>query len=305
MHILITGGTGFIGQHLIKHWLHRGHQISVLTRNPVFAKTKLGLPKVKFLKNLPENNPSNIEVVVNLAGAPIFNNRWTDSTKEALLNSRVETTRVLVNWMINCSFPPSIFLSASAIGYYGTQHENSMDKLDESAAASSEFQSQLCQQWEAASLPLLEHGIRRAVFRLGIIFSPQGGLLPKMMLPFKLYVGGKTGSGLQKISWVHIDDVIGAFTIALKSPQYNSTYNLTAPNPVTNTDISKMFAEILQRPNAIPMPEKLLYILLGERADLLAKGQHVVPTGLMKLGFTFRYKYAYRAIENCLMKSRS
>lgn len=296
-HILITGGTGFIGQHLVPALLRQGWRVSVLTRD-ARKVARLFRGAVGAVQDINELNAdaTPITAVVNLAGARILGKPWTKKRKQVLLNSRVQTTQRIVRWMEGLAPEqrPKVLISASAIGYYGVQPAGNDAELNEQSAPQSIFMSELCQQWERVALQVQELGVKVALSRLGVVLG-NGGALPMMALPIKLFFGGKLGRGDQWLSWVHVDDVVQAMLFLLQQSKqqsaedFNGAYNLTAPQPVQQLTFARTAAGLLKRPAVLPTPAFPMRLLLGEQSDLLLEGQRVVPARLEDAGFTFTY----------------
>lgn len=296
MHVLISGGTGFVGTPLIAALCNEFYQVTIYTRDP--RKVVSGVKAIDNLDAIASN--SSIDAIINLAGAPI-SKRWNASYKQELVNSRVNTTQALVKLVERLDTKPSVFISASAIGYYGS-HED--QKLDENSKPHDEFTHQLCKAWEEATNAVKEYGVRTCIFRLGVVLGNGGGALKEMLPAFKLGLGGKIGSGEQYFSWVQRQDVVKAMLIALEQEEYEGVYNLTAPNPVTNSDFAKTLGHVLNRPALLPMPSYAVKILFGHMGKtLLLKGQRVIPKRLLTQGFTFDYPDLQGALEQSLLVS--
>lgn len=285
---LITGGTGFIGSKLVKDILADGGQVAVLTRN----KKLLKFLKEKSSEKGPINYINNLkgefdyDIVINLSGAPI-SQRWTKKTKEEIYSSRVDFTQELAEAIKNSPTPPSLVISGSAIGYYGS----SADKVfDEETLPTDQnlFSQRLCQDWEKAAVPIKEKS-RLAIIRTGVVIGKNGGIIKKMLLPFKLNLGGKIGSGNQFLSWIYIDDVIGIINHIINNQNISGAINLTSPNASTNEIFSKTLAEILDRPCVFNMPSFVAKIIFGQMADeLLLNGQKVIPKKILESGYKFK-----------------
>lgn len=302
MRILITGGTGFIGQHLVQRCVKRGHEVVVYTRSPE-KSTYFQDHLVTYQDHLPEPKIADINAVVNLAGEPIFGTRWSKKQKKKLIKSRTGTTQTLGKWIQSMPHAPQVFVNASAIGYYGTQSKQTQTSLDESATPTKEFMSIICQEWEKTvhAIAAKHTNMRVIIFRFGVVLGANGGALSRMAMPIRYGLGGKIGDGQQVMSWVHIDDVIGAIEKAIYTSDLEGTYNLTSPNPVTNQEMTRAIGKILKRPTILTMPEFVMDKLLGEQADLLTKGQRVVPKKLEATGFRFRYAELDKALRQCLI----
>tara|TARA_R110002110_G_scaffold405550_1_gene624787 strand:- start:54112 stop:55023 length:912 start_codon:yes stop_codon:yes gene_type:complete len=283
MHILITGGTGFIGQALVPHLLQAGHRISILSRSQ-----HRDTAQCTFVRSLEELSPDSApDAVINLAGASLAGKRWTRAYKEELVASRVQGTRALVAYFAESAEPPRVLLSASAIGYYGPRGD---DALTEEAAPGSGFSSELCQAWEQEAARAAEAGIRTCLLRLGVVLDRQGGALKEMALPFRFGVASWPGSGHQYLSWIHRQDVVAAMAFLLAEDTLAGPFNLTAPGPVTQREFCRAMRKHFRTLPGMPVPGPVMRLLLGEMAgELLLSGQRVVPAGLQRAGFEFRY----------------
>ena len=245
MHILITGGTGLIGRQLCKALLAEGHALTVLSRNPESVPAKCGR-EVAAMTSLDEWQPDrNFDAVINLAGEPIVDARWTLQRKRVLWDSRVTLTQDLVRHLAAAARKPGVLLSGSAIGYYGDRGDT---PLDENAVAGTDFPARLCKTWEAAALAAEASGVRVCLLRTGLVLSRRGGLLRRMRLPFRLGLGARLGNGKQWMSWIHIDDYVAIVLRLLHGEQASGPYNLTAPQPVTNRKFTSTLAQICIAP---------------------------------------------------------
>jgi uncharacterized protein (TIGR01777 family) len=295
--VLVTGATGFIGRLLVEALIADGHRVLVLSRQPLRASRLFG-PRVACHATLDAIAPDQaVDVVINLAGARILGLPWTARRRQALLASRVGLTRNLVDWMGRRAQRPRLLLSASAIGYYGVQPQGDGTLLTENSPPQPVFMSTLCQQWEQAAAAAAGLGVRVACFRMGLVLG-HGGALPPMLLPVRLGLAGRLGTGRQWVSWVHIDDVISALAWLCRAeggPQVQ-TVNLTAPQALRQIDFMRAAAQVLHRPCWLPLPAWPMRLALGEQADLLLEGQRVHPQALLDRGFTF----AFPALESAL-----
>lgn len=297
-HILLTGGSGFIGQQLVPTLLSAGHTITVFTRNP--KKTSaIFQQQVTTIDNLEGlSADDHFDAVINLAGEGIGDRRWADSVKQQLRDSRLLTTASLVEYFKRANQKPAVFISGSAIGVYGLHGD---EKLDEQASGDDSFSSKLCRDWEAQAAEAEALGIRCCYLRTGVVLGKNGGALSKMLPPFKMALGGPMGSGQQWMSWVHMDDLVNAIVYALETPSINGPINGTAPNPVTNKAFSKALGAALNRPALIPMPAFVLKLMMGEMAEeLLLSGQRVVPAKLTQSGFEFKYPQLDDALRDII-----
>lgn len=282
MHVLITGGSGFIGRALARALLAQGDRVTVLSRHPAAARAHLP-STVALVAALPPETP---DAVVNLAGENLGAHRWNETRKQAFMDSRAGTTRALVAWMRSLPTPPRTLVSGSAVGYYGARGD---EPLDEDAPPGREYQAELCRTWEQAALGAEGLGVRVCRIRIGIVLGPDGGALAQMKLPFRLGLGGPLGAGRQWMSWIHRQDLVRLILWLLAGSARSGAYNATAPNPVTNRDFARALAASLHRPAPLAMPAPLVELLIGEMAHLLLTGQKVVPTRALREGFTFEY----------------
>lgn len=297
MNILITGGTGFIGNELVKSLIKQSHTVTVLSRDPNKVTAICG-PEVIALSDLKLLTPdSSFQAVINLAGAPIFDSRWSTARKQLLRNSRIELTSQLVESMSRMTIKPDVFISGSAIGYYGDQGDTI---LTEQSAIRPDFSQQLCADWEAAAVSAKQYGIRVCLIRTGLVIGEGGGLLQRMLLPFRLGLGGRLGDGNQWMSWIHRQDWIGIAEAMLADTSMRGAYNATAPNPVTNAEFTMVLADCLNRPAFLPVPALVLKALLGEMSELVLGSQRVVPDRLLSQGFKFQYPNLVDAINQAL-----
>jgi uncharacterized protein (TIGR01777 family) len=307
-HVLVTGGTGFIGHALVPALADQGVRVTVLTRRDHLPEA-LRREQVRAVRSLADIPASEVvDAVINLAGARILGLPWTAARREELLRSRVGTTHELVAWIADRGRRPRCLLSASAIGYYGVQPPSDDTPLAEDSPPQPIFMSQLCQQWEQAAAAALPLGVRVGTLRFGVVLG-QGGALPMLLLPVRLGLGGRLGSGQQWLSWVHIDDLLRALAHAWQALEREPgaarrIYNVTAPAPVRQGEFSRIAAGVLRRPNLMPTPAWPVRLLLGEQADLLLEGQRVVPARLQREGFTFRHPQLRPALESLVAGHR-
>ncbi len=294
MHILITGGTGFVGEALREHWLAAGHELTILSRS-AHPDTR-NCRYVQTLEAVPAS-PSP-EAVVNLAGASLAGKRWTAAYKKTLVDSRVEGTRALVAWMRGLPVPPRVLLNASAIGFYGPRDS---EPLGEDAAAGSGFASELCQAWEAQALAVADIGVRVCLLRLGVVLDAGGGAFVQMAQPFRMGIASWPGGGEQYLSWVHRADAVAAFDFLLQQEAMSGPVNVTAPAPVTQRDFCAAMREHFRTLPGMPVPGAVMRLLLGEMADeLLLTGQRVMPQRLQASGFLWRHPDIHSALEAML-----
>jgi len=292
MNILITGGTGFIGTALCAHLQTLKYNIVVQTRTP----NSLLNNNIKTINSLQQLTPEDkFDAVINLTGEPIADKRWSKKQKQEILRSRIETTEKLIQFFKQANNKPSVFISGSAIGYYGIAPTD--DEINENYSGDSSFSSQLCQLWELSAQQAEKLGIRTCLLRTGIVLGKNGGALKKMLPPFKLGLGGKIGSGNQWMPWIHIDDMIGLIELCVNNVNVSGAINCTAPNPVTNSTFTKTLAEAINRPAIFPMPAFIVKLLMGKMGEeLLLNGKKVIPKKALDSG----YKFKYQTIEQAL-----
>jgi len=285
MRILITGGTGFLGRALCRALLDGGHALTVLSRRPDSVRRLCGADVTPFatLEMWPSEP---FDVVVNLAGAPIIDRRWSAARRAVLRASRIEATERLVAACARGGRPPAVLLSASAIGIYGDRGD---DWLDEEAPAADDFLGELCRDWEAAAQAARALGTRVCLLRTGLVLHPSGGVLRAMLPAFRLGVGARLGNGRHWQSWIQLDDWLGLVLHLLADGQAEGAFNLTAPEPVTQAAFTAALAEALRRPAWAVAPAGLLRALLGERAILLLASQRCTPRRAQAAGYRFRY----------------
>ncbi|GAB60155.1 TIGR01777 family oxidoreductase [Rheinheimera nanhaiensis] len=294
MNILLTGGTGLIGSALVTHW-HNQHQLWVLSRDSHKAEKRLG-NKAKVISELSAVDFNQLDAVINLAGEPIADKRWTAQQKQRLCQSRWQLTEQLVQAINAADTPPSVLISGSAIGIYGRQDASLIH--EDFSHYHCEFTHLLCQRWEQIALQAQSDKTRVCLLRTGIVLSAKGGALAKMLPAFKLGLGGRVGSGEQYMSWIHLSDMLRLIEFLLLHPTLTGPFNATAPAPVTNTEFSQTLAKVLHRPAIFPVPAFVLKLLLGEMADLLLTGQRVLPANLVKAGFEFKFATLAPALQD-------
>lgn len=292
--ILITGGTGFIGQMLVDRWLAAGHRITVLSRRPAWVAQRW-LGRVQAVSSFNELS-GRFDVVVNLAGEGIADRRWSAARKQALRHSRIDLTHNLVAWASRTGQRFRAVLSGSAIGYYGSFAGVDSYPLHEQDSAGQDFAARLCADWEDAAQPLAALSERLLVLRTGVVLGQQGGMLKRLRLPFSLGLGGVIGDGEQVLSWIHADDYCNAVDFLLQS-DLAGPVNMTAPHPASNRDFTHTLAQTLHRPALAPLPAFAAKLLFGEMSDLLLKGQRVLPLQLQEQGFEFAYPQLAPALQ--------
>lgn len=299
MKIAITGATGFVGRRLTEVLSTLGHSVVVLTRRIDAAEQCFPakqFPNLEFVTLTPGTEASAQEVslqtaiatcdgIVNLAGEPIAEKRWSTDQKAEILNSRVATTRSLVEAIAQAEPKPQVLVSASAIGYYGTSETAT---FEESSPAGADFLAEVCQQWEQEAQQVTAQGVRLVIVRIGVVLD-NGGAMAKMLPAFKAFAGGPIGSGKQWFSWVDREDLVNLMVKALTDSEMRGTFNGTSPNPVTMKALTDTLGEVMNRPTWIPVPGFALELLLGEGAKVVLEGQKVLPTETQASGFEFQY----------------
>jgi uncharacterized protein len=299
MKIVVAGATGFLGSSLCQVLRQEGHRLTILTRRTAGLGHLFG-PTVSVVEWDAQHAGSweqalqGAEAVINLAGAPIADARWTAARKRLMIESRVQSTRLLAQACARLAVKPQVFLNASGIGYYGAQGDQ---VLDESHGPGQGFLADLCVQWEAAAQEAASQGMRVVTLRTGMVLEGDGGALPRMALPFRFVLGGPVMPGTQWISWIHRDDWVGMVAWALNNPTISGPMNLTAPNPATMTEFCRTLGAVLHRPSWVPVPGVVLRAALGELASLMTTGQRLAPTIAQRGGYRFRYPFLEGALR--------
>ena len=303
MNIVVTGGTGFIGQALCATLARAGHKVIVLTRNPKHTLHQRGVSVDQVSWNGRDTGAweqvlDGADAVINLAGASIAESRWIDARKQLITDSRVLTTRLLVGAISHCSSKPGTLISASGIGYYGASDDR---RLDEGAPRGHGFLADLCLAWESEALRAAEFGRRVLLLRTGMVLEQDGCALPKMLLPFRLFAGGPIMPGSQWVSWIHRRDHIGLIQWALATASVSGPINAVSPDPVTMNTFCEALGRVMNKPSWLPVPKFALNLLLGELGTVMTTGQRVVPAKAVTGGYTFQYptlEPALRAVLN-------
>lgn len=304
MNVLIAGASGLIGTALSNYLQRQGHSVYPLLRAKSKAK-KSGQTGQAQCYWQPEqgiielDSDITFDVVVVLNGVGIADKRWTAARKQQIIDSRVIPSKLMAETLAKLARPPKLFIGGSAIGYYG---DTGNDWADETSPAKDEFMSDICQQWEAASQVLDNTDIRRVNIRTGVVLSAKGGALPQMMLPIKLGVGGKVGTGQQYISWISVIDVCRAISFIIDNDTISGPVNLTAPKPVTNLSFTKTLGKLLHRPTLLPLPAVIARLVFGELAnDLLLASNRIKPSTLTAAGFNFDHPDLTSALSEILL----
>lgn len=309
MRIIITGGSGLIGRALANSLAADQHEVVLLSRSP------------GRVTNLPSNVRAvawdghtaqgwgeladGAGAIVNLAGESIAGEgflplRWSDERRQRIRDSRINAGRAVTAAVAGATQKPRVVIQASAIGYYGVHGD---EALDESAPAGNDFLANVCREWEASSAGVETAGVRRVIIRIGVVLSTQGGALTRVLLPYRLFGGGRFGSGRQYWSWIHLDDVVRAIRASIEDEQFAGPINLTAPNPHTNNDFGKTLGQVLGRPHWLPVPAFALKLPFGEVTTVVLDGQRVLPAKLQHAGFTFQFPQLAPALQDLLKRN--
>ena len=311
MNVAIVGGTGFIGRNVTPLLTADGHRVTIVTRSPDAASAVFGAET--FVRGWDPSKRETLEravhghdAVVNLAGAPLAQGRWTPARKRVLRASRIETTRTLVHACSNLSAAvrPTVFLSASGIGYYGCGTADASDLksdgADETTPPGTGFLADLSSAWEREAFRATDYGIRTICLRLGMVLGKDGGALPAMLLPFKAFLGGTIGNGTQPVSWIHAEDLGRLLAVVLTRDAFHGPLNAVSPHPVTMKEFCVHVGKALGRPSWLPVPAWALKIALGELSTLMTHGQSVRPLRATQLGFAYTYPDAAAALAAIL-----
>lgn len=303
MHILMTGGTGFIGKNIITQFLRQKDcYFTILSRTAPISNQG----RVCYLTNINEIAlDSKFDLIINLAGAPI-DQKWTSNYKQGLIDSRLQVTRELIELVNSLKVKPELLINASAIGYYGANNfdyitEAEIDKENTAQKITPDFSHELCRRWEEEAAKMTEYGVRVCIARFGVVLGKDGGALPKITPRFRLALGGKIGTGQQFFSWIHICDVINIINYLVQEKSMQGAFNFTAPKPVTNTQFTKILAQLLQKPALLPIPAFLVKIIFGEMGEkLLLTGNAVYPARLLNSNYQFLFPDLKLALADLL-----
>lgn len=304
MRVAVTGATGFVGSRLVERLQAEGHQVLVLARKPERAAQIFPtaiFPAVEVVAYTPlesgewQQRISGCDGVVNLAGEPI-SERWTATHKQSIVDSRQVGTQKLVEAIAHSNPKPSVLVSASAIGFYGTSETAA---FDETSAAGDDFLAEVCKVWEAEAQKVTEAGVRLVILRIGVVLA-MGGAIAKMLTPFKLFAGGPIGTGRQWFSWIHREDLVNLIMQALTQPSMEGVFNATAPNPVRMAEFCNTLGQVMNRPSWLPVPAFAIEALLGDGAIVVLEGQQVLPQRTQTTGFQYQYPALKTALEEVL-----
>lgn len=299
MRVTVTGATGLVGARLVAALRSRGDDVTVLSRRPDRARERLGVEAIAWnpgAEAAPASALAGRDAIVHLAGEPIAQ-RWTPETKRRIRSSREDGTARLVDGLRAAEPRPSALVCASAIGYYGPHGD---EPLDERAPAGRGFLADVCRAWEQAADSARELGLRVLRLRTGVLLDRSGGALARMLPPFRLGVGGPVAGGSQYVSWIAPDDLVGLYLAAIDGASWDGAINATAPEPVTNRELSRALGRVLRRPAVLPVPGLALRALYGEMSEVVTTGQRVVPTGALALGFAFEQRSVEGALRAAL-----
>jgi hypothetical protein len=295
MRIAVAGSSGLVGGHLVASLQSAEHDVVRLVRR---APSENEIEWQPADGQLDAAQLDGIDAIVNLSGENIAQGRWTAAKKQRIRDSRIQTTELLAKTLASMPQPPSVFVNASAIGFYGDRGD---EELTETSAAADDFLADTCQQWEAATAPAEQAGVRVVKLRIGVVLSPEGGALKKMLLPFKLCAGGRVGSGKQFWSWISIVDLIGVIQHVLAADELAGPVNAVSPQPATNLEFTKALGRVLRRPTIFPMPAFVAKMLLGEMAEaLLLASTRVLPARLQESNFEYQHTNLESALRHLL-----
>ena len=307
MRVLITGGTGLIGRALSANLAADGYEVILLSRSPERA-THLpdGVQAERWDAHTAEgwgHLADGATAIINLAGTSLagdgfFPTRWTDERRRVIRDSRLNSSRAVVEAVAQAEQKPRVVLQSSAVGYYGFGEEVLSEKDGPGVDWAARFTAE---EWEPSTAPVEEIGVRRVVVRSGIVLSTEGGAFPRLLLPFRLFAGGPMGSGKQWYSWIHLQDQARALRMLIETEEARGAFNLTAPNAVTNGELAKLIGRVMGRPAFLPVPGFAMRLAFGEVADVVLKGQQAMPERLLDLGFEFRFPTAEAALQDLLL----
>lgn len=300
MKIAIAGGSGFVGTALIDELSKENHDIYILTRHPEKFKKQTNLTYINWLAKeaQPEKHLAGLDVFINLAGESLNSGRWTPERKRRIVESRVEASKEMNRIISMLPDKLSVIINASAVGYYGISDDETFTET--SGSVGDDFLARTVQLWEKEAAKSRSYSNRLVLTRFGVILGEKDGALPMMVLPYKLFGGGKMGKGNQWLSWIHIHDVVRAIIFCMNDQRIEGPVNFTAPNPVQMDTFGKTIGAVLHRPHWLPVPPIFLKKLLGEMSILVLEGQNVLPTKLKDEGFTFSFPILKEALQNIL-----
>ncbi len=305
MNIIVAGGSGLIGQALIKALNQDGHAVWVLTRRPGEVALPPGVQAAGWDGKTTQgwqHLVDQADAMINLSGANIGEQPWTNERKRVLRASRVDSGAAITAAVEQSTKKPAVVLQIAGVGYYGPHGD---EILDEEAAAGNDFLASVAQDWENSTRGVAGLGVRHVIMRTGVVLTPKGGVINPFLLQHRLFVGGPLGSGKQWMSWVHIQDLVNSFRFFLERADASGVFNITAPEPVTNATFGRTLGKVMRRPYWLPVPSFALKILLGEMSTIVLTGQRVVPRRLLEMGFQFQYPGLRQALEDLLKTKAS
>jgi uncharacterized protein len=302
MRVIVTGGSGLIGRGLVASLAQDGHEVIVLSRNPDAVKNLPKGARAEKWDGKPAQGwgkfVNGADAIVNLAGATI-SERWSDARKQEIRESRVNAGKAIVEAVTAAEQKPRVVIQSSAVGYYGPR---GTEEITEDSSAGKDFLASVCRDWEASTAELDNMGIRRPIIRTGVVLDKNGGALPKMVMPIKMFVGGPIGSGKQYLPWIHLQDEVAAIRWLIDNPKARGVYNLSAPKPLTNREFTQAIGRVLGRPTFMPVPVFAMQTMFGEMSTLLLDGQREMPARLVKDGFRFKFTDAEAALRDVLKR---
>ena len=300
MHVVIAGGSGFVGKALQEKLVKEGHIVTILTRSPEKISPTKQLRAVEWLSDNsePERHLGKVDAIINLAGESINGIRWTKKKKGLILQSRMVATKEIIRIISKLDEKPRALINASAVGYYGMSETETF--TEESNSAAEGFLASVVRKWEKEASAAEQIGVRTVFARLGIVLG-QGGALPLMALPYKLGAGGTVGSGKQWLSWVHVSDVAGMIQFAIEHPEISGPINVTAPEPAKMKEFGKTIGHVLHRPHWLPVPSFAMKTLLGEMSEMLLCGQRAIPKKAVEYGYEFQFPVLEGALRDSLL----
>uniref|UniRef100_A0A7C4KZ58 TIGR01777 family protein n=1 Tax=Bellilinea caldifistulae TaxID=360411 RepID=A0A7C4KZ58_9CHLR len=302
MKILIAGGSGLIGSALTRHYMEKGQEVYILSRRGSTAGLPAGAKGVEWDAQSARgwgDLMNEMDVVINLTGENLGAGRWTEERKQRFYTSRIQSGKALIEAMRQAARKPAVLVQSSAVGYYG---DGGDQVLEESSPPGKDFLARLCVDWEESTREAEFMGVRRIVLRTGVVLAEGAEVLNRLILPFRLFVGGPLGSGRQWLPWIHMADVVGAVDYLVENSNFDGIFNLSAPQPVQNATFGKTLARILHRPYWIPVPAFALKLVLGEMSKLVLEGQRAIPKRLLEAGYVFRFVEHEAALRDLLIK---
>lgn len=291
-HIVIAGGSGFVGTYLSSELVKKGYEVHIVSRSKHQPKRD-GIQFVSY--DSLDEVMNGAKAVINLAGFNLFDTRWTTEIKQKIVSSRVKTTQSIVDSISKATIKPDVFISASAVGYYGNRGN---EFLREDSFSGEDFLSDVCKQWEETALNAKD--IRIVIPRIGIVLEQNGGALGKMLTPFKYFVGGPLGNGKQYFPWVHMNDVVFSIIESITNEEFSGVYNCVAPQELTMGDFASVLGDVLHRPSLFSVPEFVLNLALGEASGALVASQRVIPQKLKDWNYSFKYTDLKTALKEML-----